>query len=135
MCAKAHGDLRYHYAEILKDDFFPSLLNNIFRLIPIEVLQDSKNKLSKLVDIFSTVPSFYYTDTWTEWRLDHLVCWLYTNCLRYLPVLVRQWWSTADSRVSAAVDKITTLYVSPFLCNEELNDTRLTNVENMQVLA
>ena len=61
MCAKAHGDLRYHYAEILKDDFFPSLLNNIFRLMPVEVLQDSKNKNAKLVEIFSTVPSFDFT--------------------------------------------------------------------------
>ena len=76
---------------------------------------------------------FFSTESWTEWRLDHLVCWLYTNCLRYLPVLVRQWWSSADSRVSAAVDKITTIYVSPFLCNEELHDNRLANVENMQV--
>ncbi|XP_058790902.1 E3 ubiquitin-protein ligase listerin [Phymastichus coffea] len=133
MCAKANADLRCNYAEILKDDYFPSLMNNIFRLMPIEVLQDTKNKNYKLTEIFSTVPSFDFTDSWTEWRLDHLVCWVYTNCLRYLPVLVRQWWSTADSRVSAAVDKITTVYVSPFLCNEELRDNRLTNFDNMQV--
>lgn len=61
------------------------------------------------------------------------MCWLYTNTLRHLPVLVRQWWSTADSRVSAAVDRITMHYVSPMLCQEELLNNRLVNVENMQV--
>lgn len=75
----------------------------------------------------------YFIESWTEWRLDHIVCWLYTNSLRHLPVLVRQWWSTADSRVSAAVDKITTHYVSPMLCQEELLNNKLQSIENMQV--
>ncbi|XP_017758583.1 PREDICTED: E3 ubiquitin-protein ligase listerin [Eufriesea mexicana] len=133
MCANAHGDLLYQYAEILKDDFFPNLLNNIFRLMPVEVLQDNKIKGAKLMEIFSTEPSLDFGEGWTEWRLDHIVCWLYTNSLRHLPVLVRQWWSTADSRVSAAVDKITTHYVSPMLCQEELLNNKLHNIENMQV--
>ncbi|KAF7402902.1 hypothetical protein HZH66_005169 [Vespula vulgaris] len=133
MCANTHGDLRYQYAEILKKDLFPCLLNNIFRLMPVEVLQDNKNKAAKLVEMFSTIPSLNFAESWTEWRLDHIVCWLYTNTLRHLPVLVRQWWSTADSRVSAAVDRITMHYVSPMLCQEELLNNRLVNVENMQV--
>lgn len=61
------------------------------------------------------------------------MCWLYTNSLRNLPVLVRQWWSTADSRVSATVDKITTHYVSPMLCQEQLLSNKLQSIENMQV--
>lgn len=147
--------------------------------MPVEVLQDNKNKSVKLVEIFTTIPSFNFggkiaplyidtvykdaintyvydhivrmcelcifllpkcfisccniTESWTEWRLDHIVCWLYTNCLRHLPVLVRQWLSTADSRVSATIDKITSHYVSPMLCQEELLNNRLVNVENMQV--
>lgn len=40
-----------------RDDFFPNLLNNIFRLMPVEVLQDNKNKSVKLMEIFSTEPS------------------------------------------------------------------------------
>lgn len=76
---------------------------------------------------------YIIAESWTEWRLDHIVCWLYTNCLRHLPVLVRQWWSAADSRVSATIDKITTHYVSPVLCQEELLNNRLVNMENMQV--
>ncbi|XP_076296975.1 E3 ubiquitin-protein ligase listerin [Lasioglossum baleicum] len=132
MCANAHGDLLYHYAETLKDNFFPSLLNNIFRLMPVEVLQDNKNKGAKLTEIFSTEPSLEFGESWTEWRLDHIVCWLYRSSLRHLPVLVRQWWSAADSRVSAAVDKITTHYVSPMLCQELLSN-KPQNIENMQV--
>jgi len=152
-----------------RNDLFPCLLNNIFKLMPVEVLQDNKNKSVKLVEIFTTVPSFNFggkisllclcvkrrneyrlytitscelclliilyciVESWTEWRLDHIVCWLYTNCLRHLPVLVRQWLSTADSRVSATIDKITSHYVSPMLCQEELLNNRLLNVENIQV--
>lgn len=143
-----------------RNDLFPCLLNNIFKLMPVEVLQDNKNKAVKLLEIFTTAPSFNFggitnidytykvyilyhivlyimlyiiTESWTECRLDHIVCWLYTNCLRHLPVLVRQWWSTADSRVSATIEKITTHYVSPVLCQEELLNNKLVNMENMQV--
>ncbi|EFN67901.1 Zinc finger protein 294 [Camponotus floridanus] len=132
MCGYAHSDLRYQYAEILKNDFFPCLLNNIFKLMPVEVLQDNKKKTAKLLEAFTTVPSFNFEESWTEWKVDHIVCWLYTNCLRHLPVLVRQWLSTADSKVSAIIDKITNHYISPMLCQEELNN-RLLNVENMQI--
>lgn len=40
-----------------RDNFFSSLLNNIFRLMPVEMLQDNKNKGLKVVEIFSTEPS------------------------------------------------------------------------------
>ncbi|XP_046741676.1 E3 ubiquitin-protein ligase listerin isoform X2 [Diprion similis] len=133
MCSYAHSELRYQYSELLKDDFFPCLMNNLFRLMPVEIFQDNKNKAVRLTEIFSTAPSFSFAKTWTEWRLDHLVCWLYANSLRQLPVLVRQWWGAADSRVSAAVEKITILYVSPMLCQEELSCNKLTGIENMQV--
>ncbi|XP_024938302.1 uncharacterized protein LOC107265048 isoform X2 [Cephus cinctus] len=133
MCSNAHAELRYQYAEVLKNDPFTCLLNNLFRLMPVEVFQDNKNKATKLIEIFRTSPSLNFAESWTEERLDHIVCWLYANTLRHLPVLVRQWWSIADSRVGATVDKITTFYVSPMLCQEELFTNRLKNVENMQV--
>ncbi|KAJ8669661.1 hypothetical protein QAD02_000920 [Eretmocerus hayati] len=133
MCAISKSDLRYHYAEILKDEYFPNLLNTIFRLIPSEALLDNYSKSAKLIELFTTAPPDDFHGQWTEGRLSHMACWLYTNSLRYLPVLVRQWWSSAESRVSNAVDKITTCYVSQFLCNEDLNNNRLPNVDNMQV--
>lgn len=133
ICAEAHGDLRYQYAEILKDKYFSCLMESIFKLMPVELLQDSKAKSTKLFEIFTTRPSLEFMESWTEWRLDHIACWLYSNCLRCLPVLVRQWWHTTDSRVSAAIDKITSIYVSPMLCQEELQSNKFVNIENMQV--
>lgn len=132
ICANAHSDLRSQYAEILKD-LFPCLLSNIFKLMPLEVLQDNKHRTVKLTEMFTTAPSFNFRESWTESRLDHIICWLYTNCLRHLPVLVRQWLSTADTRVNTTIDKITSHYISPMLCQEELSIKRLVNVENMQV--
>lgn len=133
LCTSAHGDLRYQYAEILKKNYFFSLMESIFKLMPVEILQDSKAKSPKLFEIFTTKPSLEFSESWTEWRLDHIACWLYTNCLRCLPVLVRQWWNATDSRVSAAIDKITTMYVSSMLCQEELQSSKFVNIENMQV--
>ena len=133
MCAIAHGDLRYQYAEILKDKYFPSLMESIFKLMPAEVLQDTKAMTRKLFVLFRRAPSLEFSESWTEWRLEHIACWLYTNSLRFLPVLVRQWWSTTDSRVSTAVDKITSVHVSPMLCSEELQSNKFENIENMQV--
>ncbi|XP_011881216.1 PREDICTED: E3 ubiquitin-protein ligase listerin [Vollenhovia emeryi] len=103
--------------------------------MPVEVLQDNKNKTAKLLELFTTVPVFRFKESWTDTKLDHIICWLYTNCLRRLPVLVRQWLSTVDSRVGATVDKITSHYVSPKLCEDELlySKLQLDNVENLQV--
>ncbi|KYN02241.1 hypothetical protein ALC62_07025 [Cyphomyrmex costatus] len=133
ICEKSDSDLRYHYAEILKIKLFPCLLDNIFKLIPMEALQD--NRTVKLLELFTTAPVFCFKESWTEERLGHIVCWLYTNCLRLLPVLVRQWLSTVDSRVNTTIDKITSHYVSPMLCEKELFYSRLqlANVENMQI--
>lgn len=46
-----------------RDDHFPCLLNNIFKLMPVEILQDSKNKTVKLLETFTTVPSFNFGGT------------------------------------------------------------------------
>lgn len=43
-----------------RNDFFPCLLNNIFKLMPVEVLQDNKKKTVKLQEAFTTIPSFNF---------------------------------------------------------------------------
>lgn len=50
-------------------------------------------------------------------------------------MLVRQWWSTADSKVSVVIDKITAHYISPMLCQEELLKElhKLRDIENIEV--
>ena len=46
-----------------RNDLLPCLLNNIFKLMPVEVLQDNKNKTVKLLEIFTTTPSFNFGGT------------------------------------------------------------------------
>lgn len=46
-----------------RNNLFPCLLNNIFKLMPVEVLQDNKNKAVKLLEIFTTTPSFNFGGT------------------------------------------------------------------------
>ncbi|XP_011301777.1 E3 ubiquitin-protein ligase listerin [Fopius arisanus] len=135
MCETAHADLRYQYAEVLKDELFPSLLNNVFRLIPVEVLQENRNKrvVDQIRDMFRSEVKVEIGGSLSDVRIEEIVCWIYIKCLRHLPVLARQWWSTTESRVSSAVDRITTLYVSPILCREELFHKRLDDVDNMQI--
>lgn len=48
-------------------------------------------------------------------------------------MLARQWWNAADSKVSVAISKITAHYVSPMLCQEELQKKKLHDIENVQV--
>jgi len=38
-------------------------LNNIFKLMPVEVLQDNKNKTVKLLELFTTAPAFRFKGT------------------------------------------------------------------------
>ncbi|XP_015122919.1 uncharacterized protein LOC107045242 [Diachasma alloeum] len=135
MCEAAHADLRYQYAEVLKDELFPSLMNNVFRLMPVEVLQENKSKgmVGQITEMFRSEPVVEVGGSTSEIRVEEIVCWIYIKCLRHLPVLARQWWSTTESRVSSTVERITTLYVSPILCQEELFNKRLNDVGNLQI--
>lgn len=55
-----------------RNDFFPCLLNNIFKLMPVEVLQDNKKKTVKLLEAFTTTPSFNFGGTINiDYKLAH----------------------------------------------------------------
>lgn len=56
-----------------------------------------------------------------EMDIARISSFLYSKTLRVFPVLVRKWWHSLDSKFAQIVDKITTHYVSPSLCTEELN--------------
>lgn len=73
------------------------------------------------------------SDYCTSETLEHLVCWVYSLAVFQLPALVRQWWSNVDTRTSQVVDHVTSTYVSPQLCNQELagiaqNETKFKNM-------
>lgn len=50
------------------------------------------------------------------------MCWLYSSTLTQLPALVRQWWTSLDAKITQIVERVTSMYVSPNLINQELND-------------
>lgn len=49
-----------------------------------------------------------------------MVCWIYSFALSQLPAIVRQWWSSRETRTAQIVEKVTATFVSPQLCNQEL---------------
>lgn len=66
-----------------------------------------------------------------------MVCWVYSLAVFQLPALVRQWWSNVDTRTSQVVDHVTSAYVSPQLCSQELADIAQheTKFKNMIVIS
>lgn len=45
---------------------------------------------------------------------------MYACALRRLPAAILQWWTKSEHKISAIVDKVTTLFVSPSLSAEEI---------------
>ena len=52
---------------------------------------------------------------------EHYAAFLYTQALRVLPAVVRKWYNGSNTRQAQLVDKITTKYVTPIICQEELS--------------
>lgn len=104
--------------------------------MPAKILEstDRRTPLFEFVNLFKDQPLLNLNENLTSCTLDHIVCWVYINCLRYMPVLARQWWSAAETRVGSIMEKITTLYVSPVLCREELTINKLNDVPNLTVV-
>ncbi|EEZ97459.2 E3 ubiquitin-protein ligase listerin isoform X2 [Tribolium castaneum] len=129
MCEKSTPELRYQYADWFRnDDYFKSLLNNLFKLMPTEILHYSEGKTKAFSKLFSQNPGLGFKEPCTSEQLEHIVCWIYSFCLAQLPALVRQWWSQTETKVTQIVEKVTAFYVSPQLCNQELLD--ITQHEN-----
>lgn len=68
-------------------------------------------------------------------KIERMTCWVYANTVTQLPALVRQWWSSIETRVNQVVDRVTSAYVSPQLCTQELADvaTHENKFKNMVV--
>jgi hypothetical protein len=61
---------------------------------------------------------------------------VYHTLLRTLPALARQWVTDSDPKVSSLIDKLTTLFVSPVLCLQEMEHIKshVKQFDNMKVL-
>lgn len=78
---------------------------------------------------------FNFSGSCNSHKIECLVCWLYASALAQLPALVRQWWTSLETKIAQVVEKVTSVYVSPHLCSQELNDVMAhqTRFKNMTV--
>lgn len=123
LCEEASIELKFQYADWLRqEDILKSLLDNLFRLMPIEVLHHAESKKLYHPEWFSSRVEFVAEKVCTSAELEHMVCWIYYSTLLQLPALVRQWWSRVEIRIAQIVERITSAYVSPILINREMED-------------
>ncbi|CAG9822593.1 unnamed protein product [Phaedon cochleariae] len=117
LCDQSSTELRFQYVDWLRnEDLLKNFLNNLFRLMPTSV----SRKVIK--DSFLRKPEIDITDTCDSEKIESLVCWLYSSSLTQLPALVRQWWTSLDSKLSQMVEKVTQTFVSGNLVTQELNE-------------
>ena len=49
-----------------------------------------------------------------------MACQVYLLAMQILPAFVRSWYSELDKSLASSVDQFTAKYVSPILCEEEI---------------
>lgn len=118
ICDAAPSELRSIYAAYLVEEKFDqTFLQMLFRMMPAEVLRNQEVK--------ATGSAYFAPITWQQIVNDEITperyaCYLYTLALKYLPAVVRRWWTNSHPRQKSLIDKITTAFVSTQLCNDEL---------------
>uniref|UniRef100_A0A6B2EBW1 E3 ubiquitin-protein ligase listerin n=1 Tax=Phlebotomus kandelakii TaxID=1109342 RepID=A0A6B2EBW1_9DIPT len=133
VCRRAPSELRSLYAQwIVECRFEHVILPTLFRLMPVEVLKNWDSKVPIGETMFSVMERKQIANP--QVSVGRLACHVYAQTLRYLPVLARKWWQDLAQRQKLLVDKITTSYVSPALCQEELRAlTEARRQENMLI--
>lgn len=117
ICREASAEMRSTYAAFLTDaQLDVTMLQMLFRLMPDDVLRNPDNK--------SAGAAFFTPPTWhaihqNEITPERYACHLYQLALKYLPAMVRKWWTNSQARQKSHVDKITTAFVSTQLCADE----------------
>uniref|UniRef100_A0A146M5V2 E3 ubiquitin-protein ligase listerin n=1 Tax=Lygus hesperus TaxID=30085 RepID=A0A146M5V2_LYGHE len=120
MCRSCESQLRYVYTLWIKErNLIPHIIESIFKLMPESVLHLGETNIKKKQELFMSRP-VSSLDTWSSEKLSHFSCWLYCELLRILPAVARQWTAEADPKFLSFVDKLTSTYVSPILCHEEM---------------
>lgn len=85
--------------------------------MPAEILRNPDAK--------ATGNSYFMPLSWqsiskNEVAPERYACHMYVQALKILPAVVRRWWNESNTRQKTLVDKITTAFVSPQLCNNQL---------------
>ncbi|GAB0100222.1 hypothetical protein DMENIID0001_162270 [Sergentomyia squamirostris] len=133
MCRRAPSELRSLYAQWIVDSRFEHvILPTLFRLMPMEVLKNWDTKVPLGETLFTVLNKKMIANPSVS--VGRFACHIYAQTLRYLPVLARKWWQDLAPRQKLLVDKVTTVYVSPMLCQEELRAlTEERRQENMLI--
>jgi len=100
--------------------------------MPLEILRNHDQK-SMNNDVFKTNlwESQFQDGTLS---VEKCACYMYTQMLRYLPVVLRKWWNGTHARQKNFIDKLTTNFVSNLIWVEDLNAINKTDKqENMQI--
>ncbi|XP_055373433.1 E3 ubiquitin-protein ligase listerin [Condylostylus longicornis] len=131
--SKAPVELKSLYATwITNNKYEELLLNFIFRAMPIEILKNHDQKTVNNEIFKINIWQSQFEDGTLS--VEKCACYMYTQMLRNLPVLVRKWWNSAHSRQKNFVDKLTTNYVSNLIWQEDLQAINKTEKqENMQI--
>uniref|UniRef100_A0AAY4AES9 E3 ubiquitin-protein ligase listerin n=1 Tax=Denticeps clupeoides TaxID=299321 RepID=A0AAY4AES9_9TELE len=134
--------LRVQYSSHLKKSrSLHKLLLYLFRLMPENPTlhcqgAEAPSKETKTFFTETLSPSFCNTDA-VQWEVPHLACSVYYCTLKDLPAMVRLWWNSQEKRVSSAVDRFTSRYVSSVLSSQEIASVQSSthSFENMTVKA
>ncbi|CAD7003345.1 unnamed protein product [Ceratitis capitata] len=132
-CVKSPLAMRTIYTSWLYENkFFEKFLHFVIRLMPIEILKNHDNKFLPS-EIFNILSWEKLNDE--NLTLERYACHLYTEVLKKLPAVVRKWWNISSSRQKTFVDRLTTNFVSPLICEGELSSISANKEknENMQV--
>ncbi|XP_032432483.1 E3 ubiquitin-protein ligase listerin [Xiphophorus hellerii] len=116
--------LRAHYAQYLKRSCsLNKLLLHLFKLMPENPICPGQGTETKESKTFFTESLLLTVDknVGVEWELPHLACSVYYSTVQDLPAMVRLWWNSQEKRVSSAVEKFTSKYVSPVLSAQEIS--------------
>lgn len=117
ICQDAPSEVRSTYATFITEEKFDDLiLQMLFRMMPIDVLRNPDNKSSG-APFFDTPYWFNIQDN--NVTPEHYACHIYKLTLKFLPAMVRKWWTNSQARQKSQVDKITTAFVSTHLCADE----------------
>ncbi|XP_012710656.2 E3 ubiquitin-protein ligase listerin [Fundulus heteroclitus] len=116
--------LRAHYAQYLKRSCsLNKLLLHLFKLMPENPICPGQGSETKESKTFFTESLRLTVDknVGVDWELPHLACSVYYSTVQDLPAMVRLWWNSQEKRVSSAVEKFTSKYVSPVLSAQEIS--------------
>lgn len=101
--------------------------------MPESILDPSTQSTPALSKLFEGLPNYNLTDELTSEWIESLACGIFGTTLSLTPALIRQWWSSSESRVSRIIEHITSTFISSYLCNREFQDLTKIAGENMQV--